>query len=82
MVGRDPKLDSGMTLSRTKGNLFYARSTQKIKNINERQWVEWVWQWAGKALAESQKVALPNVVPGASFMGVTGSRTIAGTDQK
>ena len=44
--------------------------------------MESVWQWAKKALAEGQKVALPNAVPGASFIGVTGSRTTAGTDQK
>lgn len=45
------------------------------------EWAE-VWQWVGKALAKGQKVALPNAVSGASFIGVTGSKTIAGTDQK
>lgn len=34
-----------------------------------------------KALAEGQKVALSNAVPGASSTGVTGSRTIPGADQ-
>ena len=33
-------------------------------------------------LAEGQQVALPNGVPGASFIGVTGSRSVAGTDKK
>lgn len=54
----------------------------KIKNITEWQYNGWVWQWAKKVLAEDQKVALPNVVPGSSILGVTGLRTIAGTGQK
>lgn len=73
-----------MALLRTRGNLFYACATHKMKSVTE-------WQESGmgltmhthkKALAEGQKVALPNAVPGASSIGVTGSRTIPGADQK
>lgn len=48
--------------------------------------VEWKQSGTGlttkQALAEGQKVALPNAVPGASFIGVNGSRIRVGADQK
>lgn len=42
----------------------------------------WWWKWAGKADADRHNVSLPSVVPGASVLRVTGSKIVAGTDQK
>ena len=82
-----------MALFRIRSSLFYACLTHKIKNLTK-----WQQSGMSKSLtmsktktktktkkttlAEGQQVALPNGVPGASFIGVTGSRSVAGTDKK
>lgn len=40
------------------------------------------WQWAEQMDANGHNVTLPSVVPGAWVVSITGSRVVAGTDQK
>lgn len=40
-----------------------------------------VWQWVGKALFEGHIFSLP-MIPGTSVLGVPGSRSVIGTNEK
>lgn len=40
-----------------------------------------LWQWVGKALFEGHTFSLP-MISGASVLGVPGSRSVIGTNQK
>lgn len=52
-----------------------------MKNVAEWQQSGMGWATSRESTAEGQKVALPKAAPGASLTGVTGSKTVAGTDQ-
>lgn len=39
-------------------------------------------KWAKKEDTDEHNVSLPSVFPGASVLRITGSKTVAGTDQK
>ena len=58
------------------------KKSYRRENLLTNIVMELTGQWRENALAWRHKRSLPNVVQGASVLRVTGSMSVAGTDQK